>query len=379
MDIWNTLGIKPTTDKTEIKRAYAAAAKQYHPEEHPQEYLKIQNAYKAAMRFASSYNGHPDNEEIKTEQQETKQQKTEQQDTEQTDTEQSYTKQPGSDQKSNSVQTESEIHIVMSVSADSKTDSVEDLDSYDFENINSTPDEDETALLKKEFWNEFYAIIWHPYIRNSKMVWEYLFTNSRYTKLISEPDFSDMFMWNLCAFDNIWNVFTVRYINRKIDQSRSDPAKFMPVSAWSDLMHIEPARDILMFKKCCTKKEKRLFKNIWKKENRKIFKNKNKMTEYLKSYFLYISDKKDIFEEVFRNSVSARRKQAKMAVAIAVISVFAVLGLSVSDLSFMDITKTDMYVEYKYNRPDDTEKEETEREFDYILKTYNDWLSEKSK
>ena len=33
--IWQWLEIKPTTDKSVIKAAYAEAAKKYHPSEHP--------------------------------------------------------------------------------------------------------------------------------------------------------------------------------------------------------------------------------------------------------------------------------------------------------------------------------------------------------
>ena len=35
-DIWDVLGIEPTTDRRTIKRAYAEAVKSCHPEEHPE-------------------------------------------------------------------------------------------------------------------------------------------------------------------------------------------------------------------------------------------------------------------------------------------------------------------------------------------------------
>ena len=52
MEIWEKLGIEPTTDLSEIKTAYAAKAKQYHPEENPEEFQALQKAYKIAAQYA---------------------------------------------------------------------------------------------------------------------------------------------------------------------------------------------------------------------------------------------------------------------------------------------------------------------------------------
>ena len=56
-DFWEVLGIVPTTDKAVIKRAYAALAKKYHPEQYPEEFLNLRNAYESAMDYASSESG----------------------------------------------------------------------------------------------------------------------------------------------------------------------------------------------------------------------------------------------------------------------------------------------------------------------------------
>ncbi|MBQ8781058.1 MAG: J domain-containing protein, partial [Oscillospiraceae bacterium] len=50
--MWQTLGIQPTTDIKAIKSAYAKLAKQYNPEEYPEEFQKIFDAYKAACAYA---------------------------------------------------------------------------------------------------------------------------------------------------------------------------------------------------------------------------------------------------------------------------------------------------------------------------------------
>ncbi len=49
---FKVLGIERTTDKRVIKRAYASKVKQYHPEENPEEWKKVHEAYEAAMAYA---------------------------------------------------------------------------------------------------------------------------------------------------------------------------------------------------------------------------------------------------------------------------------------------------------------------------------------
>lgn len=45
MTIWTILGIEPTQNKKEIKKAYAKMAKVYHPETHPEQFEQLQEAY----------------------------------------------------------------------------------------------------------------------------------------------------------------------------------------------------------------------------------------------------------------------------------------------------------------------------------------------
>lgn len=50
---WSVLGIQPTADKKEIKKAYAAKSREFHPAEHPVEYEELKKAYQEAIRLAS--------------------------------------------------------------------------------------------------------------------------------------------------------------------------------------------------------------------------------------------------------------------------------------------------------------------------------------
>lgn len=58
-DIWAVLGIEPTTDKRKIKKAYAEAVKTCHPEEHPEEFKRLYEAYQAALSSLTADNRAP--------------------------------------------------------------------------------------------------------------------------------------------------------------------------------------------------------------------------------------------------------------------------------------------------------------------------------
>lgn len=52
MDIWEILGIAPTNDEKEIRRAYARKLKIYRPDTHPEEYQNLREAFESAKQYA---------------------------------------------------------------------------------------------------------------------------------------------------------------------------------------------------------------------------------------------------------------------------------------------------------------------------------------
>ena len=52
MSIWSVLGIEPTGDVPAIKRAYAARSREVHPEDSPEDFRILHEAYLAALAFA---------------------------------------------------------------------------------------------------------------------------------------------------------------------------------------------------------------------------------------------------------------------------------------------------------------------------------------
>ena len=65
-NIWEILNIEPTKDKAAIKRAYALLARKYNPEDEPEKYQELHEAYKQALFLADNTNvSIADPEEIK--------------------------------------------------------------------------------------------------------------------------------------------------------------------------------------------------------------------------------------------------------------------------------------------------------------------------
>lgn len=76
MDIYQVLGISPTRDKKIIRKAYAGLIRKYHPEEHPEKWKEIHDAYTIAMQRADE--DRPLHEEQKPQREEQKPQQQEQ-------------------------------------------------------------------------------------------------------------------------------------------------------------------------------------------------------------------------------------------------------------------------------------------------------------
>lgn len=60
---YKVLGLQPECTKDEIKEAYATLSKEYHPEEHPEEFQRIHEAYSVLVRKTRRGESHPINSE----------------------------------------------------------------------------------------------------------------------------------------------------------------------------------------------------------------------------------------------------------------------------------------------------------------------------
>ena len=61
MNFWSILGIQPTNNLKDIKRAYAKQSKVYHPEDDPENFQRLQKAYQEALAWQKL---HSENEDM---------------------------------------------------------------------------------------------------------------------------------------------------------------------------------------------------------------------------------------------------------------------------------------------------------------------------
>ena len=54
MNFWETLGIKKTTEKSEIKKAYRTKLKKTRPDEDEAGFIKLREAYEYALEYAEN-------------------------------------------------------------------------------------------------------------------------------------------------------------------------------------------------------------------------------------------------------------------------------------------------------------------------------------
>ena len=54
---WEILGIEPTRDKKEITRAYREKLAVTNPEDKPEEFKELRNAYEEALKYADETSG----------------------------------------------------------------------------------------------------------------------------------------------------------------------------------------------------------------------------------------------------------------------------------------------------------------------------------
>lgn len=194
MNCWMILGIEQTSDLAAIKAAYAAKAKEWHPEEHPGEFQQLQQAYRSASRFAKAQKGsavNPAAAKIAAENQQNAV---------------IYEEAP-------TVETaEKEEMIQPREIADDIGESAQDYDygelrqSFDYEFV-------EEADLNDQFFREFFSIAWNPYLMNNLVCWEYILKRSPYERLLSKTAFRYNFVRTACNLSG-WQRKTLLFFEK---------------------------------------------------------------------------------------------------------------------------------------------------------------------
>ena len=187
MDIWEWLGIPPSTDIAKIKSAYARQAKIYHPEEHPEEFKTLQNAYKTALRLAKSQG---------------------------TVTYVTPVTIPVENEKKEEPEKSEETEVIQETEAEH---------SFDYSAVDSYGD-------RELFFRQFLLIAENPYLCNNLDAWEYFLNRKEFVELFASTSFRMNFVRTMCNHSG-WRrktiLFFERYLNRfHTEENKPDNGKW---------------------------------------------------------------------------------------------------------------------------------------------------------
>lgn len=178
MTIWELLGIEATTELSAIRTAYAARAKEVHPEEHPEEFLQLQAAYKTAVKYAKFHRATAEKTDIAPE---------------------DAVRQQEKDMPQPSENTVLNDPVLESSSEEEQT--------FDFDY-----DEIQSQNLNDQFFKEFFAIAWNPWLMNNLACWAIFLGRPRYQKLFQKKDFRKNLVMSMCYLSG-WHRNTIRFFD----------------------------------------------------------------------------------------------------------------------------------------------------------------------
>lgn len=195
MNIWEILGIPPTTDMISIKKAYADRAKIWHPEEHPEEFKRLRNAYQEALRQAKSGTAVGVEKTEEALQPGKREAVAKPKPAERVDTETA--------EKSKAA---ARPETMKSAETAAEPEQGEPQPQFSYDDVSSFYRKD----LEKQFFEEFHRIVWNPYLQNVKEVWSYFLFRPAYDDLYCHEDFQLRLLQEICAVPG-WHGETLDY------------------------------------------------------------------------------------------------------------------------------------------------------------------------
>lgn len=197
MNMWKILGIDQTTDSKQIKQAYAARAKECHPEEHPEEYQILRQAYKDALQYAKWQKEQEAGGLAAGPQTMTGEQQAEP---------------PHSPAFRIKPETEEELEEAggNTLSANAERDAGRNGD-LNFGEV----EKNRKKELKDRFFREFCDIARNPYLMNNSACWRFFLNQNEYQELFAEPDFLDALARKMRLFSK-WDKDTILFLEQRL-------------------------------------------------------------------------------------------------------------------------------------------------------------------
>lgn len=372
--VWNTLGIEPTKDIKKIKHAYAAASKKYHPEEHPEEFKRLQKVYKEAIRYAKSEEEAPKKpepvikpESIPAPKPEPKlEPKPEPKSETKPEQKPEFEQKPKLEQKPElkqepkpkpispqgpkleqppvqpmpSLRVEDKFIPPTQQSPRTKTSATETPDKveppiqeptempsiktemFNYAELLSNP---EILSNPKEdlFWRQLDFICWHPHVRKSYDYWNYFLSRPDVLERMEDADFQNRFKKRLKEENYIWNKHILKYLDDYLNKyvlesdstSKNWASKHLKTSVFKHFWGRTK-------KDYDTKNEEQTYQILWYNVKEEV---RQEPEVYLKQYFTYADINYDKLKEIHReaNSVRRNRPTIRIFIVLFIIVVFA--------------------------------------------------------
>ena len=347
MNIWEWLDIPPSTDIAKIKSAYARQAKIYHPEEHPEEFKALQNAYKTALRIAKS-------------------------------------------QGTATYVTPITIPVENEKKEEQEKDEEPEAEhSFDYSAVDSYGD-------RELFFRQFLLIAKNPYLCNNLDAWEYFLNRNEFIKLFASTSFRMNFVCTMCNHSG-WRrktiLFFERYLNRfHTEENKPDNGKWETELScfrirklpWPRLPAFCTDR---YFGKEGTAFHKNLCRQISRAQGRELsFDVKSDVIKYMRLYLFYGESKEEVIEHLYhRDWVEGKTRRNVVAGAVCVFAVLLLFSL-VKERNEDDSRISYLMELYELDAESysDTEKEEllelyesnwedAEEALDDVLNRYERW------
>lgn len=165
--MWEILGIAPTNDIRAIKAAYAKLAKKNNPEENPEEFRRIYDAYKAACEFAKHHKDVPEDELAE-----------------------SWALSGRFERYENIVVIDHAKISKMKARIDERKRAAERTEEYDFGSVDTVAEHNTyPEFLKDKFLRTIGMIVNSESDRNSISAWRWLFEKDDFGYVADDPDF----------------------------------------------------------------------------------------------------------------------------------------------------------------------------------------------
>lgn len=305
MNCWKILGIEQTTDLAVIKAAYAARAKEWHPEEHPEEFQQLQQAYRSASRFARSQKGRAASSAAPKTAEEHRQSTVIYEEASAVETTKNASAEESTTKK---VEENDQVQdFVDDIGAPSQYyDYGEPQQSFDYDVV-------EKADLEDQFFKEFFSIAQNPYLMNNLSCWEFILKRSPYEQLLRKTAFRYNFVRTACSLSG-WQRRTLLFFEKWLQSCPAADAdgeqKKETDLFWWRLGKISLFGKLVPAQRCVTNEQKALHE-VFLSKVKQCGRDTSLTSEadvecYLSFYLPYAVAKQSRIKELYRGSAQGR-------------------------------------------------------------------------